>query len=403
MDENIIFFKKTKLFKNGILINLETGRLSRADFLVDNKKIATIEPWGEIENSGRFNKNNCEIIDLEGNFVMKPFVNAFCDSSSAVEKSYGLEIKNMEAVLSACAEIGEEKITEEDLKVFFASLITTKSTLSGVAFENDMWTLRHGRLKNYVEEKFNFKYVEKIDELSESELDEICLRANKNKARLIIKVGQRLEELGSIDKTYKKPVSQVLEDFGLLDNKPIIVGGNCLEKDDLELLRNYDCSFVITPYDDAKNGRRPTNLITLKSFGFDVGIGSGEAAEIDYFAYMRQMLMNMRAMFEDKEILTEQEVLQMATNSISALSLGEVGGLQIGDKAAFIVIKNEETLYEDIFKTLVWEKSKKDVIMTVAGGEILQKNGEILMKNWLSCDKIKNRIKHITRRKSDND
>lgn len=404
MEDNIIMFRKLKLFKNGVLVDLDKGTAIMADILVENKKIVAIEPWGSIEKNYQLNENNCQKIDLKGDFVVKPFVNTFCNSSKAVENSYGLELKNVDKLLSACeTHEGEEKIVEEDLKVFFSSLISTKSTLSGACFDNNVWALTHRKIKNITDNKLYLEYVENIDKLSETELDEICLRVNQNKGRLIIKVGQTLDELGAIDKMYKKPVSQVLEDFGLLDRKPIIVGGNCLEKDELELLRNYDCSFVVTPYDDARNGRRPTNLITLKSFGFDVGIGSGESAEIDFFAYMRQILMNMRAMFEDKNIISEQEVLLMATNSNPSICLGEVGDIKVGETASFMVVRSEPTLYNDIFKILVWEKSKKDVVMTVINGEILQKNGEILMKNWLSCDTIKNRIKLITKYKSDND
>ena len=64
-----------------------------------------------------------------------------------------------------------------------------------------------------------------------------------------------------------------------------------------------------------------------------------------------------------------------------------------------MVIKNAKSLYDDIFKTLVWEKSKRDVVMTVLNGKILQKNGQILMKNCGDYDTIIMDIQEKLRRK----
>ena len=49
MQENIIQFKKQKLFKNANYVDLKTGEIKPIDILVENEKIYAIEPWGEIE------------------------------------------------------------------------------------------------------------------------------------------------------------------------------------------------------------------------------------------------------------------------------------------------------------------------------------------------------------------
>lgn len=401
MQENIIQFKKQKLFKNANYVDLKTGEIKPIDILVENEKIYAIEPWGEIEKSELFNKNFCEVIDLEQNYVMQPFINAYCDSEKAFNNTYDLELLTKNERLSKLKMMGldikEESLLDPEYEKFlFTAIFKIKSVLSGCVFEKDML---FGRSKIFNEKtSVDWLGLEKIDELSEKELDETCLKANEEDKKLFIKFGQTLSELGTIDKRYSKPASYVLEDFGLLDKKPVIVGGNCLEKDDLQLLKNYDCSFVVTPFDDGRNGRRPTNIISLKSLDFDIAIGSGESFEIDFFAYMRQILMNMRSMFEDKDILTEQEVLNMAIRNAQKICFGKVWEFKVGRGADFIVIKKENSLYDDIFKTLVWTKSKKDVLMTVFMGEILQKNGEILMKNMQSYDKIISLIKHSTKK-----
>lgn len=354
------------LFKNCNIINLEDSTVTLSDILVENGHIKAVEEVGRMF----LDKEN--EVDIQGNFVMQPFYNAYCNSKSAVEENYGLEF-----------------ISDTNLD---AILLQSKNVLSGVAFLND--------ISNKTSENC---YLEKIDLLTDKDLDDVCMNVSQKKQKLFIKVGQTLDELGSIDKNFNKSVSRVLEDFGLLDKNPIIIGGNCLEKDELQLLSEFDCKFVITPFEDGKNGRRPTNLITLKTLGFEVGIGSGNSTEIDFFAYMRQILMNMRGMFEECDVLTEQEVLQMATVNGAKILSKEVCSFKVGQPADFVVIKKEDSLYDDIFKTLVWEKSKKDVLMTIVDGKICQKNGEILMKNVGSYDKIRQDIKLTTRRKQKND
>ena len=375
MQDNIIQFKNQKIFKNANLINIETGEVELVDILIEDQKISKIAPVGKIVNILG------DTIDLKGDYVMTPFVNAFCDSVKSLEKTYGLEIKGLKA------DVVRKKIEEACKNMFVEGanpiqtlamwLMFAKNIMAGASFIEDV---SHSSLKE-LDETVALKCVENLQDYSESELDEIVQNASEKKTKLFLKIGQSLDELGTVDKIYRKPISQVLEDFGFLDRKPIIVGGNCLEKDELQLLKQYDCKFVVCPSEDGKLGRRLTNLKALQNLDFEVTIGSGYSFEIDFFGYMRQILMHMRSIFEDKEVLTEQDVLKMATNNSFKI--------QEGKMANFIVIKREISLYDDIFKKIVWEKSKKDVVMTVRNGEILQKNGEILMKKAPDCDTIK--------------
>ena len=162
----------------------------------------------------------------------------------------------------------------------------------------------------------------------------------------------------------------------------------CLKIQNLQAHRKaVSGDFCITPHEDGKFGRRATNLLQLRD-RFCVGIGSGFSFEIDFFGYMRQILMTQRAMFEDQSVISEQEVLKMATSNGIEILQGKRNQLEIGGVANFMVVKKGVSFYDDIFSTLVWEKSKKDVVMTVLNGEIVQKNGEILMNNLPSYDKM---------------
>lgn len=338
-----------KIFKNANIVNIENGEIRNLDILVENGKICEFD---HIEK-------NCEQVDLKGAYVLPNFVNVFCHSLKAFEKTYG--------------RFANKKLSESAIQ-----LMLVKNLLAG-AICNDL-----------VHESNGFM-LENVAEKSEKELSDLSESVAQSKKHLFTRVGQTLDELGTIDKIYKKPLSQVLEEFGFLDRKSVVVGGNCFEKDELELLSQYDCDFCLTVSEDGKFGRRPTNLLQLDD-RFCVGIGSGYSFEIDFFAYMRQILMTQRGLFEDKNVISEQQLLQMATYNGARILTGEKNQLEVGSFANFMVIKKEISLYNDIFKTLVWEKSKKDVAMTVINGEIVQKNGQILMKNLPSYDKILTKI-----------
>ncbi len=386
MKGKIIQFRKKKLFKNGLLVNLETGECPQVDILVDGQDIVDIQP------SGAFDNLETEVVNLKKNFVLPHFVNAFCDSLKAFEQTYGREFVETENRL-----LGQSlfKAKTYDFQSVVALNLFAKNVCAGSCIVNDI--MDNGL---YVGKPTTAKCLSKIEEKTDKQLDAFLEEVHKDKSKLFLDVGRTLDELGTIDKMFGKPLSHMLEDFGFLDLSPIIVGGNCLEKDELELLKQHDCNFVLTPYEDGKVGRRQTNFVSLRSKDFLVGLGSGCAFEVDFFAYMRQILLGMRSMFEAQDVVTEKEVLDLAFNQ-SALVLNVDNRLQVGNPASFIVVKNCASLYDDISHTLVWEKSKHDVMMTVFCGEIMQKNGEILIQNFPDCDTIRETIKLFSRRKKD--
>ncbi len=318
-------FKNKLIFKNCSLVDIENNNAKVVDILVENGKIVKI--------SESIKAGKTDYIDLEGDFVLPPFDNPFMSS----------EIFNFKS--------------EKDVALF-KELMVLKNVLGGVLFLKD----------EPLDSKVSI-LLENMDELEENELSEISDLSAKENLQIFLKVGQSLEELGTVDKKFGKSLPLVLEDFGILDRDWVLVGGNCFEKDDLRIFREHGDKYIICPYEDGQAGRRPVNLLTLKNLDFDIKIGSGSAFEIDYFAYIRQVLMTQWSLFEDKNCLTEKEAFLMTTNKATTLVEGE--------DANFIVVRREPTLYPTVLQNLIWGKSKKDVTMTVMNGRILQTFGEI--------------------------
>lgn len=311
------------IFKNCNLLDLKLGKTNLVDIQVEGEKIEKI---GKIKGDG---------IDLEGKIVMPGFANCYHNYERASINSYG------------------KMIDEKDL--------LSKNICSGVCFD-------------YYDTK-NITFLENIDKLSEKMFENVCFNL---KDKVFIKFGQNLNEMGNINAIYKQLPSEVLEDFGILDKNAVIVGGNCFEKDELELLGAYNTTFVLLPNDDARSGRRFLNINILNRLNISYGLGSGEYAEVDFFAFMRELLSFNSFVMENSSLMSEQEALLHAT-LIGAKILGFDGEIKKGNYANFVVLSGK-TNYDDIFKSIVYGMSKQNVYMTVKNGKILQQNGVFAME-----------------------
>lgn len=354
VDGDVSTLIKSTLFKNASLVDVEKQNFHVVDILVEGEKIKKIEPTGKINVT-----NQTEVVDLLRGYVIPSFLNAF----------ETLNVFNVDT-----------EILNKRGKEYFSFFMGMKDILGGVV--------------NYFNEEDDIM-LENISQLDEKQLSEISNESAKKNKRIWLKIGQDLCELGAVDKKFGKGVVQVLEDFGILDRQWVLIGGNCLEKDDLRLLRQYGDKIVICPSEDGQLGRRPTNLKTLIDLDFCIRIGSGQAFEIDFFAFMRQVLMTQWGIFEDKSWLSEKDVFLMATNNFPTL--------QEGMQADFAVITNAPELYSNVLQMLVWGKSKKDVFMTVANGRVLQELGNIVSGNEeLDYQQLIEKILYLRRKNNDN-
>ena len=346
------------LFKNCRLLDFDHDTFDNVDILVSDEKIERITP--------NIKSNVENVVDIKNNLVMPAFSNCFYRSSRAICNSY----------------LEKNKDFSNDERKILREFISRKNILAGVTFGYDF------------EDEIPFQFLEKVGEKSEKELEDIGFNL---KNEIFIKIGQNLKEMGEINSQSKMMPSEYLESFGFFDKKSVIIGGNCFEKDELEIFSNYNTSFVLLPNDDARFGRRFPNLNTLQKYGFPLGLGSGDYAEIDFFAFMRQILSYNSFVMENSGLIHEKEVLKMATIE-GAKILGLDGSVKENNYANFIVLNFDNSLYQDIYKAIVFGMNKKDVKLTVKNGKILQQNGVFVMENGDDYDKIILQTNEILRR-----
>ena len=312
------------LIKNANILSFSKEKFEKKDVLIEESEIVKI--------SNNIDTSCGRIIDATGNILMPAFANLYFNAERAIKNSY--------------INVGVDEFRKN-------------SALAGVCFEKEITS-----------------YLENVASFSEKQLDEICLNL---KSPVYVKIGQNLEEMGEINALSKKMPSEYLEDFGILDKKTFIIGGNCFEKDEIELFSNYNISFILLPNDDARSGRRFVNINTLKKFEIPFGLGSGEFAEINFFEMMRQILSYNSFVMENTSLMTAKEILEIATLK-GAEMLGENGEVKEKNKANFLIVKRDER-YQNAFDEIVFGKNNSDILFTIKNGKILQENGVFVMEN----------------------
>lgn len=328
----VITLSKKTLYKNAALVDILKDDFEVVDILIEKDKIKRIAKPREIRPSPEI-----EIYDLKKNFVLPSFWNYFC---------------RPDKLLGAIAPKTNEKVFEE---LFFEA--------------SRMANFLAGNTVMFNLQRKNSCFLENILDCDEKELENLSNEIAKKNKTVFLHMGLTLDELGSVEKKFGKPLVQVLEDFGFLDRNWVLVGGNCLEKDDFQILSQYEGVVVLCPLEDACVGRRTLNIQMLKNLGIDIALGSGQSIDVDMFEAIKHLLATQRALFEDANALSEKDALLMATCGQSTL--------KEGDQAHFIVMRNEPSLRESLVSYLVWEASKYGLLLTVADGNALQFDGYI--------------------------
>ncbi len=329
-DGEVIRLSQQKLFKNASLVDIGAGVSAVVDILVQGDKIVKIAK--KIASTAEM-----EVHNLDGDFVLPAMWNFYAHFDSLV---------------------GTIQPAEDNAKFrrMFAEACKMKNLLCG-------------NVNTFPVPGKEVCLLENIQDLDEKDLERLSDDAAKHRKRVVLHVGLTLDELGSVEKKFGKPLVSVLEDFGFLDRPFALVGGNCLEKDDFQTLAQYDGRVVICPMEDAQLGRRTLNIQMLKNLGIEVVLGSGSAIDADLFEAMRQLLSTQRALFEDAAALSEADVLKMGTFGYETLKEGM--------PADFIVLLNKPTIFENLLSYLVWDGSKSGCLFTVKDGSIVQAGGYI--------------------------
>lgn len=170
-------------------------------------------------------------------------------------------------------------------------------------------------VKALVGDKLLFE-IESFSDLSDGFLTDLANFVGDKSISMLINLGDDLTEVGKVVNRFKMTPTQLCESYGFLDRKCYVRGLNHVDKDDLAILTNYDVMAILTPRDDASQGKGFINNYNLIYNCFPFGFGSGKCYNIDMLAEGRLSCQNTSNLLSQGGLIKCDDILK-------ALSCGD--------------------------------------------------------------------------------
>jgi cytosine/adenosine deaminase-related metal-dependent hydrolase len=181
-----------------------------------------------------------------------------------------------------------------------------------------------------------------------------------------------------IAERYRCGQVEFLERLEMVGEDVVLVHGCALDADDVERLAGTGTSVVHCPTGPAKMGSGVTPVHELLEAGVNVALGTDAAAanngadlirDLKWVAYLQKLLHH------DPTVVTAEQVLEMATiGGARALGLEDVGSLEVGKRADFIVVRTDGPGWVPTLNPVanfVYSTTGADVDTVVVGGQVL--------------------------------
>jgi len=172
-----------------------------------------------------------------------------------------------------------------------------------------------------------------------------------------------------------------LEQIGYFDRPCLAAHCVHMDKDDLQILADYDVSVSTCPSSNIKLASGIAPVFAMQNKGINVTIGTDGVASnncLDMFKEMFLVATLSKVSISDPSVVSAREVLSMATkNGAKAMGLN-VGEIKPGKQADLILVNiNQPHFYpqENLLSHLVYSARGSDVYFTMVNGKILYQNG----------------------------
>ena len=415
------------LFKNVRVLDVEKSTLFKANVLVENDIISRI---------GNFECSADKIIEGNNNILMPGFVNAHAHNPMTLLRNtfddYPLEQWLFENILPK-----ENLFTPQD--VYWGEMLgIAESVRNGITCfeecyfyqENMVEAIDKAKVRariglgkaigdtnlkqsilnvyNLCKDKkliTNMLYAHSVYGYSLDELETNVSFANKLNLPLSIHMAETLKEVGDCDSNYNKSPAQLLESVGYFDKPCLIYHGVHCDKDDMQILYQYDVSVATCPSSNIKLASGIAPIYSYLQKGINVCIGTDGPASNNSIDMFKEMFLTscLAKIYTGKaDSINSGEILKMATiNGAKALGLEKVGLVKEGWQADLIVIDTTNLHFQpenDMVSSLVYSAKGSDVCLTMVAGKILYDNGkfdigEDIQEIKTQCQKIAQRLK----------
>lgn len=401
-----------KIIKNAIVVtmNRDNEIIRNGQIEIEDNLITYVGPIREMSG---------DIIDAGGNIVMPGFINTHCHLAMTLFRGYG-ENSNFNNWWLDYMRPLEEKFETDDcyygatlgilelLKngvttvadFYMNNLETAKAVADtgiraniGIGAITGREILTEDYLKNEIDKISICElikpilYAHSVYTCDESQFGELNKFASKYNLIKSTHASETLKEVGTIVNKYNMTPIALLESYGFFDTPSILAHCVHCDKDDIDIMRNYDITVATNPSSNLILGSGIAPLYSYVKSDINVSIGTDGAASNNNLNMFKEMYLadNLQAgVLNQAQAITTIDALKMATvRGAQALGYDNLGRLENGYLADIIMIdvsKPNMQPTNDIFNNLVNACESNNVIMTMVNGKIVYKDDEYYSK-----------------------
>lgn len=383
-----------KLLKNAKIIDFENNKFKDVNILIDDKKIIKI--YEKLEN---FNKiNEIDVIDCNNNIILYGFINSqsyliknfyyknfketnledfednylkFLRKVTPEEKYYIYKYQILNAIKNGVTTICDNDLYNLSLKK--AVIETGINAVYKVGFNGSQDKIEESLIEKL--EKQNENYIFSLNNVlfnSENNFNNLIKLSRKYNKPLFINGSENLNRAGEIFSEFNLNNISMLEKFGFLDSDNIINNSNVLDKDEYEILNEYNSKLIFSPSLNLNLGYKNANiyalnrqnLIGLSSFNNDYFLELFLARNLEKDGY------NSMQVFSDKTLINFSSL-----NNARVLNLKDVGEIKVGHYANLILINNNNILSVN---SLIKNLDNRDIKSVLINGELVFNNSHFV-------------------------
>ena len=389
------------LFKNANI--LSGGEIIFGNVVVDENKIVYVGK--NLPNEKKFD----EVIDVKQNLLMSGFINAHCHTPSTVLRGIS-DDKPLEEWLEDIIP-KERAMSDED--IYWSTMLGIMEYVRGgiTGVEEDFGRLQpvvkahqtaglRARISigfpNVAQKKEDMPLEKQLEVVQEAGLSAVCFAhsvygtseenfeklitfAAKNGLPVSTHMSETLTEVGDCTvKNNDLSPPQLLEDYGFFDRQATVFHAVHCDKDDLDILANYDINIVSCPASNLKLASGIAPIYAASQKGINVALGTDGAYSNNSYDMFKEMFLVAtlnKAVLYKADILSAKDVVQMATkNGAKALGFDGVGDIKEGNFADLILVDLKGVHHQpvnNIISNLVYSSKSSDVYLTMVNGKIL--------------------------------
>lgn len=397
-----------KVIKNAIIVTM-----NKDNEIIRNGQVE-IEDSG-ITYVGAMRETEGDIIDAKGNIIMPGFVNTHCHLAMTLFRGYAENsnfnnwwldyMRPLEEKLETddCyygAMLGMLELIKNGVTTVADFYINPRETAKAVIDTGIRTCIGVGAItgREIISEEFLDKEIEDIsiaevikpmlyahslyscDESQFAVLNKYAMKHNLIKST---HASETLKEVGDITTKHNMTPIELLESYGFFDSPSILAHCVHCDKNDIEIMSNYDITVATNPSSNLILGSGIAPLYSFVKNNINVSIGTDGAASNNNLNMFKEMYLadNLQAgVLNQARAITTIDALKMATLR-GALALGyeDIGRIEEGYLADIIMIdihKPNMQPLNNIYNNLVNACESNNVIMTMVNGKILYKDGQ---------------------------